>query len=182
MVKVSLFHETLGEEEETTIYAGAQKSDQVRQLDHKMSLKYLFKLYILNFPAFLFETEIFHETPNVSWNFTLDQSFMKFYKPSHGLTRPHLYFLTLTIAIWLLSFNLLFQCDTFFLKSHVINLVHGLKQKYCLTALIPILFLEQDKEYMQRTRGQCRKYSWSQVYYFYPYHCQHSCSITNQLV
>ena len=46
MVKVSLFHETLGEEGEMFIYAGAQKSDQVRQLDHKMSLKYLFKLYI----------------------------------------------------------------------------------------------------------------------------------------
>ena len=29
MVKVSLFHETLGEEGETSIYAGAQKSDQV---------------------------------------------------------------------------------------------------------------------------------------------------------
>ena len=47
MVKVSLFHETLGEEGETSIYTGAQKSDQVRQLDHKMSLKYLFKLYIV---------------------------------------------------------------------------------------------------------------------------------------
>ena len=30
MVKVSLFHETLGEEGETSIYAGAQKSDQVK--------------------------------------------------------------------------------------------------------------------------------------------------------
>ena len=32
MVKVSLFHEALGEEGETSIYAGAKKSDQVRQL------------------------------------------------------------------------------------------------------------------------------------------------------
>ena len=47
MVKVSLFHETLGEEGETSICAGARKLDQVRQLDHKMSLKYLFKLYIV---------------------------------------------------------------------------------------------------------------------------------------
>ena len=53
MIKVSLFHEILGEEGETSIYAGAQKSDQVRQLDHKMSLKYLFKLYIVwIFPLF----------------------------------------------------------------------------------------------------------------------------------
>ena len=69
MVKVSLFHETLGKEGETSIYVGAQKSDWVRKLDHKMSLKYLFKLYSLNFPAFLFETlkyfmrlSMFHET------------------------------------------------------------------------------------------------------------------------
>ena len=47
MVKVSLFHETLEEEGETSIYAVAQKSDQVRHLHHKMSLKYLFKLYIV---------------------------------------------------------------------------------------------------------------------------------------
>ena len=47
MVKVSLFYETLGEEGETSIYAGAQKSDQVGQLDHKKSLKYLFKVYIV---------------------------------------------------------------------------------------------------------------------------------------
>ena len=32
MVKVSLFHEALGEEGETSIYASAKKSDQVRQL------------------------------------------------------------------------------------------------------------------------------------------------------
>ena len=47
MVKVSLFHETLREEGETSIYAGAQKSDQVRQLDHKISLKNLLKPYIV---------------------------------------------------------------------------------------------------------------------------------------
>ena len=47
MIKVSLFHETLEKEGETSIYAGAQKSDQVRHLDHKMSLKYLIKLYIV---------------------------------------------------------------------------------------------------------------------------------------
>ena len=47
MVKVSLFHETLVEEGETSIYAGAQNSDHVRQLDRKISLKYLFKLYIV---------------------------------------------------------------------------------------------------------------------------------------
>ena len=34
MVKVSLFHETLGEEGEMSICAGAHKSDQVRRLGH----------------------------------------------------------------------------------------------------------------------------------------------------
>ena len=71
MVKVSLFHETLGEEGETSIYAGAQKSDQVRQWDYKMSLKYLFKLYIVwIFP--LFCLKLWH----ISWD---PQCFMKLY-------------------------------------------------------------------------------------------------------